>query len=73
MKHPINWAAIGVIISPVLTVLGAIGRWIASKADRIGEHLERQDVHMRRQEQRMIRVETKLGLGPLNGESSDGG
>lgn len=73
MKHPINWAAIGAIIGPVLTVLGMIGHWIAGKADKIGEHLERQDVHARRQEQRMIRVETKLGLGPINGETPDGG
>ena len=72
MSHPVNWTAIGVIVSPLLTVLAAIGRWIAGKADRIGEHLERQDAHARRQEQRLIRVETKLGLNPM-GENGDAG
>ena len=63
-----SWIALA---GPVLALVGATGKALARKLDKVGEHLERQDRRGRRQERRLIRLETKAGLEPLRVDGED--
>ena len=63
----INWEAVGVITATVLTVVGGVGKAIASKTaqldkklDLIGEHLERQDEAKAKLAERVAHIEGVL-------------
>lgn len=57
-----DWAAFS---TPILTVIGAVGKVIARKVDQVGDHLKIQDKRGAQTERRLIRLETHAGLNPL--------
>ena len=68
MSSAINWTEVGVLVG----VVGALAKWLASKSDRIGEHLERQDRAMSTVRRRLMAIEWRLGMRHPPEDDRDG-
>lgn len=65
----VNWQAVAAIAGPVLTMVGAVARWVGRKIERVIAELQELNERQAKQSERiarlegpMRRIETRNGL-----------